>query len=191
MPVVNKNGFKIACSGVATQIVIYSHGGYRTATDGFTEVPDGLRLCFYTKHGDVSSGIGVYDAVVKFPNEARGGLLKECQMPSDADIADIAKMNNTDVEHVRGGMYAGLKGVYDSFGAGVKMFDYGLSKSPPGRRLNGENSTFAEHVAGTHVDVDLMMVKSDNRVKLSDALKLIEKSGNYQTVHFGACRVTR
>lgn len=73
MKTMRKRGFKISRSGIAKQLVINTHGGW-VESDGYTRVPEGSYLYFYTKHGDFTLGYKVVEAVTANSREARVGL---------------------------------------------------------------------------------------------------------------------
>ncbi|MBM1633931.1 hypothetical protein JQV27_13010 [Sulfitobacter mediterraneus] len=182
-----KNGFKIIQSGMATQIVLLCHGGWNDG-DGFTSIPAGVRLCFYTGHGHFTIGMSVYDAVCKEPARARGGLVKKLDIAED-DLRDMAKAYNTSFETLRDRQLAQTTGVYDSFEGPNPIFDYVLSREPNGTRYENEKKTTAAHARGAqNVDIDLMVMTTTKPRALSDVFSIIKDMG-YQTLHFGACRV--
>jgi hypothetical protein len=182
-----KNGFKIAQSGRATQLVLVCHGGWNDG-DGTTTIPAGLRICFYTGHGHFTLGASVYAAVCKEPARARGGLVKQLDI-AEQDLRDMARLYNTDYEVLRQRQLDQTTGVYDSFEGPNPMFDYVLSREPKGGRLDVEKKTFSAHSkGGQDPDVDLMMMSTSKSRALSDVFAIIGDMG-YQTLHFGACRV--
>jgi len=188
MKIKSKNGFRIAASGIASQVVLLCHGGW-VKSDGVTTIPDNLRVCFYAGHGHFTVGGSVYAAVTASPIQARGGLLKRITM-SDEDLTAFAGMIGKSVEDTRAMKMDEAVGMYDSFGGGNPMYDYALSREPKGGRLDGEKELFNKHARGVmDPDVDLMMMKTSGGRHLSDAFKVIRDMG-YTTMHFGACRVS-
>lgn len=188
MNTIKKNGFLIASSGMATQVVLVCHGGW-IKSDGITKIPQGLRLCFYAGHGHLTLGTSVYEAVRNNPSKARGGLLKQLGM-SEGDLALLAQSKNKSVEEMRAEQLKYTTGMYDSFGGGYPMFNYALSREPKGGRLDGEKRLFKAHTKGAaSVDVDLMMMDTSKTRHLSDVFDIIDGM-DYQTLHYGACRVS-
>lgn len=188
MKTVNKNGFTIATSGTAKQVVLLCHGGW-IESDGVTRIPTGMRVCFYAGHGHYTVGTSVYNSVMQAGINARGGLLKQITM-SDEDLAAFAGMIGKTVEATRELKLKEAVGVYDSFGGGNHMYNYALSREPKGLRHDAEKKLFADHASGGKChDVDLMMMTTSRGRHLSDAFKIVKDRG-YDTLHFGACRVS-
>jgi hypothetical protein len=188
MKKIEKNGFVLASSGSATQVVLYSHGGW-IESDGVTTIPMGLTLCFYAGHGHYTVGNSVYGAVVKKGATARGGFMKQIAM-SEEDLAAYAQMKGKSVDWARDEFMKNAVGTYDSFQGGNPMFNYALSREPKGQRLKNEQDVFKKHMkGGGHADVDLIMMTTSGGRHLSDVFTLIEGRG-YATLHFGACRVS-
>jgi len=183
-----KNGFKIAVSGQASQIVLLCHGGW-VEKDGHTKIPDNLRVCFYAGHGQFTLGSSVYKAVTEAGILAQGGLLKRITM-SDDDITAYAGMLNKTVVETRAMKLKEATGVYDSFGGGNPMFNYALSRERKGDRLNWEKDLFDKHAKGQkHHDIDMMVMTTSSGRHLSNVFKIVKSMG-YSTLHFGACRVS-
>ncbi|VDZ81115.1 adhesin [Salmonella bongori] len=95
--VFSHNGVSISQTGHAKQLVIIAHGGWkelernttlfsRQTGDGWTSVPHGTRIDFYSKDQDVVKGLSVLSEVNKRPHEALNGL-EPCIDLSDSDIA--------------------------------------------------------------------------------------------------------
>lgn len=184
---VEKNGFTLAMSGTATQVVLYCHGGW-VPDDGTTRIPSDLRVCFYAGHGHFTVAGAVYNTVIERGQTARGGFVKQISM-SDEDLAAYASSKGQSVSQARDEFMKYATGTYDSFGGGNPMFDYALSREPAGQRLENEKKLFKTHMqGGGHPDVDLIMLKTSRGRHLSYVFELIEGRG-YTTLHFGACRV--
>jgi hypothetical protein len=87
MELIKKNGFQIATSKAATQLIINCHGSWDRSY-GYTSVPAKTKLYFYTKHGDFTLGTGVVDAVLSNPHEAKVGLKKTLSPAKQQEIDD-------------------------------------------------------------------------------------------------------
>lgn len=188
MKTVRKNGFKIAVSGRARQVVLLCHGGWRTK-DGTITIPRGMLVCFYAAHGTPTMGMSVYGSVCDLPNQSLKGHLKDVFVPTDEQAAQMARMNNTTAEKIRSDFLKSAFTTHDSFGGGNLMYDYALSREPSGNRLEKEKSVFTKHTRGEKTtDVDLMVMETTNTRHFSDAITIAHDL-RYQTLHFGACRV--
>ncbi|NPH58645.1 adhesin, partial [Escherichia coli] len=97
-------GIGLSQTGKSTQLVIMSHGGWKEIShpqtlftrqkgDGWTVVPQNLRLDFYTKDNDFTKGLSVLSEVNKRHTEAQTGLTLSLNISKD-DLSFLAKARN-------------------------------------------------------------------------------------------------
>ena len=81
-------GFRLSRSGSARQVILMCHGGWTPhgvedlVGDGYTFVPKGVRLHFYTEHTVTSSGAKAAVAIMNSAQEAYGGLEEQFHEPA-------------------------------------------------------------------------------------------------------------
>ncbi|WP_200885985.1 putative adhesin [Aeromonas hydrophila] len=109
--VFNHNGISISQTGFAKQLVIMTHGGWkqiernatlfrRQAGDGWTSVPHGIRIDFYTEDNNSTKGYTVLAEVNKRPHDALNGLEPSIGL-SDNDIELLARSRNIPVSDIK------------------------------------------------------------------------------------------
>ncbi|MFA8766441.1 putative adhesin, partial [Escherichia coli] len=102
--VFQKDGIGLSQTGKSTQLVIMSHGGWKEIShpqtlftrqkgDGWTVVPQNLRLDFYTKDNDFTKGLSVLSEVNKRHTEAQTGLTLSLNISQD-DLSFLANARN-------------------------------------------------------------------------------------------------
>ncbi|EGU44194.1 hypothetical protein VII00023_08049 [Vibrio ichthyoenteri ATCC 700023] len=191
-------GVTISRSGTARQLVIMSHGGWkefessatlfrRQVGDGWTNVPQGLRVDFYTEDKNFTKGASVITEVSKRPEEALQGL--SCQLGiSDSDLELLASSRNTSMAAIRTEMEQFAVYKKDGVVAGEKVKNYALY-----HHENTESMLKGHQRSRMSEDVDIAFITDKkHKCHLSDVFKAIRASGHsYEVVHFGACRVER
>ncbi len=192
------NGIAISRTGSAQQLVIMTHGGWkeleRTATllrrqvgDGWTCVPQGMRVDFYTEDKNFTKGASVLSEVNKRPKDARNGLEFEPGLTDD-DLDMLAKTRNKSPDAILEEMKSFAVYKKDRVSEGDVVKDYAL--------YHHESTDFLlkDHQSNPmSKDVDIAFVIDKKHKKhLSDIFKAIKLSGiEYKVIHFGACRVER
>jgi hypothetical protein len=177
-------------SGVATQLIINCHGGY-SPKDGYTTVPTGTTLFFYTRHGNYTNGSSVYSEVMANPVDAAVGLPQTIARLNATlqPLAAGAGVSIAQVQQMSGLTKDSLFTSYDSFGGGQPMYDYALSNEDDAARLTAWDNKLRDHAlqAGSQ-DIDLLMLAGPS-AKLSDVFEATAGMG-YRVIHVGFCRAT-
>lgn len=196
--VFSHNGVSISQTGHAKQLVIIAHGGWkelernttlfsRQTGDGWTSVPHGTRIDFYSKDQDVVKGLSVLSEVNKRPHEALNGLEPYIDL-SDSDIALLAQSRNIPAADVKNEMMklAIYRKEYISGGDVVK--NYALYYHDQTDFLLEKHQSESDNK-----EIDIAVVTDKKHKKhLSDIFDVIKRMGvTYDVIHFGACRVDR
>lgn len=196
--VFNHNGIALSQTGHAKQLVILTHGGWkelenksttfrRQVGDGWTHVPNGLRIDFYTEDKNFTKGPSVLSEVNKRPNDALKGLEPHLGL-SESDLVLLANSRNKSVESIRDDMLNLATYKKDGVTEGGRVKDYALYHH------ENTHALIQQHQNGKYSpDVDIALVTDKKHKRhLSDIFEAIKKSGaEYQVIHFGACRVER
>lgn len=198
------NGFKISQSGVATQVVILCHGGWkaisrsasrfaRQSGDGYTDVPFMGTVYFYTGDTTPATGYKAFEAIINRVDETRLGLkqLNTAQQAREAgaaldakrrllkptDMDDATKMAEIDrLNRIADERKYGIEGVINRATNSQQIKNYWLGVHEPVNR-----DTFPLHVSERagfwHSDIDLL-VREQTRHKrhLSDAFEACKNS---------------
>jgi hypothetical protein len=176
MTVSKIDGFKISMSGSARQIVLLCHGGWSAAIfkrgkksgDGYTFVPAGTTLHFYTAHGTYTSGLKTAAAILTEQANSFGGL--KLNVPDPRNLAFSIQCKES-----KGGA------------ASVQIYNYSLSIDDS----KDSDNLWINHTKGQYEsDVDLIMVDTKKPRNLSDAFEACKSAhGSYYAVmHYCPCR---
>ena len=205
MPQNTWNGIDIAVTPGARQLVILTHGGWKSkwrldnflkigSGDGFTTVPKGTTLYFYVADGVTTKGMSVFREVVERPDEAlaEGGLQKQIGM-TEAQFRQGQFGGTWDAMRTQLESYAiSATEIIPELG---KVKDYALYVDDRPNALTAKR----DHAAGTgalyHTDVDLATISAgvgSHKRHLSDVFSAMRQFGlDYQAIHVGFCRVAR
>ena len=204
------SGFRLSRNGQARQVILMCHGGWtphgeeELVGDGYTFVPKGIRLHFYTEHTLTSSGAKAAIAILNNAEDAYNGLVEQFREPTAPEGMSAAEndMFQQQMTRLRDNFFRDAVRCRESFGDSEKMvqiYNYGLSFE---LRVN-EEAIWKKHQAGEYSsDVDLLML-THSRVRsalgmerglhLSDAFKAAEKLNEgraYDVFHYVPCRRT-
>ena len=181
MIVKKSKGFKLSMSGSARQVALLCHGGWsakifrggKTAEgDGYTVVPSGTLLHFYTSHGVYTSGGKTAQAILSDQANSYGGLKQ-----TDPGTPGWKIEFSIQCQESVGGATKGL----------VQIYNYSLS--PDDRGAAGD--LFEQHADGSFgSDIDLMIVEKSKEPHLSDAFAACKSAHGsyYEVMHYCPCR---
>ncbi|EFR8872867.1 adhesin [Salmonella enterica] len=196
--VLNHNGISISQTGFAKQLVIMTHGGWkeiernatvfrRQAGDGWTSVPHGTRIDFYTEDNNFTKGPTVLAEVNKRPHDALNGLELSIDL-SDSDIELLARSRNMSASDIKDEMMKLATYRKECVNNGDVVKNYALYHHEQTDTLMEKH----QNESGNK-EVDIAFVTDKKHKKhLSDVFEAIKKAGvEYEVIHFGACRVSR
>ncbi|WP_273795185.1 putative adhesin [Brucella intermedia] len=196
--VLNHNGISISQAGYAKQLVIIAHGGWkeieRKATmfhrqvgDGWTSVPQGTRIDFYTEDNNFTKGLSVLSEVNKRPNDALNGLEPSIDL-SDSDLELFATSRNMSASIVKAEMTELATYRKECINNGNPVKNYALYPHEQTEFLIEKHQSEPDSK-----EVDIALVNDKKHKKhLSDVFKAIKRTGvEYKVIHFGACRLDR
>ncbi|MGL5393642.1 MAG: putative adhesin [Shewanella sp.] len=192
------DGVTISRTGHAKQLVIMTHGGWkefessatllrRQVGDGWTNVPLGLRVDFYTEDKNFTKGASVLSEVNRRPKDALNGLEFELSL-SDSDLELLSKSRNKTVDSIQEEMKSFAVYKKDGANEGDLVKNYALYYHDSTEALLKEHQK-----QPVSKDVDIAFVTDKKHKKhLSDVFNAIKTFGlEYSVIHFGACRVER
>ena len=196
--VLNHNGISISQTGFAKQLVIMTHGGWkeiernatvfrRQAGDGWTSVPHGTRIDFYTEDNNFTKGPTVLAELNKRPHDALNGLEPSIDL-SDSDIELLARSRNMPASDIKDEMMklATYRKEYVNNGGVVKNYALYHHKQTDTLIEKHQNES-------GNKEIDIAFVTDKNHKKhLSDVFEVIKKTGvEYEVIHFAAALLNK
>jgi hypothetical protein len=195
--VLNHNGIRISQTGYAKHLVVMTHSGWkeiekkvtllcRQVGDGWTSVPHGTRVDFYTEDHNFTKGLSVLSAVNK-----RVDSLKELEVSLDLTINDLellARSRNMSFLNLKDEMIKQSISRKECANSGDVVKNYALYHHEQTDYLIKKHQHNYEN---KEVDIAFVIDKKHKR-HLSDVFEAIKKSGvEYKVIHFAGCRVNR
>ena len=181
--VFQKDGIGLSQTGKSTQLVIMSHGGWKEIShpqtlftrqkgDGWTAVPQNLRLDFYTKDNDFTKGLSVLSEVNKRQDDL--SFLANARNIPQSKLEEEMKSQ---------AIYRKEYAISNDIIKNYALYYHDQAKNIIQKHQDGSGNQ----------NVDIAFITDKNHKKhLSDIFKAINESGvKYDVIHFGACRVNR
>lgn len=189
---ITKNKFRLSKNANATEVVLLCHGSW-TVANGYTLVPSGMTVNFYSAHG-------------QFGTQSNNIAMQLFGESSDAPLppSEIAKLQGLGSREFDAALLAAkarinattdpLSMIVDSVGGGAlraQVYDYTLGYFGPRDSEAELERIWDQHRQGAYspnVDLIVMEKNTSRQRRLSDAIAFAMSKGNYAAFHYLPCR---
>jgi hypothetical protein len=191
----NGHKFRLSKFSGSREVVLLCHGEW-SHTFGYTDVPDGMVMKFYSAHGQFgTAAISLAERILGMATIVGSISAAEQQriMNLPADQRDKAVMDAKARVNAEGDPRSMVVDAVEGKPLQVQVYDYRLGYNGPSDSEESTEGVWRKHHDGKgNRNVDLIVMKkgTDAMRHLSDALKFAaeHKKTGYDVFHFLPCR---